>query len=66
MQQHPLDIARRHGLIQTTMDADITRIIIYLPAATANRACLAATLRGLGYSDGEIDVRLSMSPERPS
>lgn len=55
-----LEIAREHGLIPAMLSDDIRRMADArrLPA---DDAALAARLRGLGYSSGEVDARLAMA-----
>lgn len=55
-----LDIAREHGLIPAVMDTDIRRLVDDR-RLLADDAALAARLRGLGYSAGEVDARLAMA-----
>lgn len=63
MQPHPFDIARRHGLIPALMSTDIRRLLAGRPHLGRDHAALAAVLRGLGYSSGEVDARLSMASD---
>lgn len=57
-----LGAARRHGLVPLLLSADIARLGAARPGLIADDAALAAALRGLGYSEGEVAARLMLSP----
>ncbi|SHF01316.1 hypothetical protein SAMN02745157_1438 [Kaistia soli DSM 19436] len=58
-----LDIARDHGLLPVLMSLHITEIVTAEPRILADDASLGARLLSLGYSKGEIDMRLFASSQ---
>lgn len=58
-----LDLARSHGLIPHLMTDAIRRLVSASPAILGDDAALAARLRGEGFTDGEVDARLYLSPD---
>lgn len=58
-QEHPLDTARRLGVVADVMLTDMRRLIDQRPRLIVDDAAMAAALRGLGYTPGEVDARLN-------
>ncbi len=56
-----LDIARDHGLLPTIMTLHIREIVSAEPQILSDDASLGARLLAIGYSKGEIDMRLFAS-----
>lgn len=59
LKEHPLDTARRLGVVADVMLTDMRRLIDKRPQLIVDDAAMAAALRGLGYTPGEVDARLN-------
>lgn len=56
-----IEQAREHGLVPLILAQDLARLTGERPELLKSDAHLAAALRALGYSDGEVDARLTMA-----
>lgn len=61
MQSQLLDPLRESGMLARQMSHDIAELSAADPEILRNNAAMAAALRGLGYSAGEVDARLFMA-----
>ncbi|SHE66506.1 hypothetical protein SAMN02745157_0665 [Kaistia soli DSM 19436] len=61
MQSPALDAARSRGMIPAVMTTDMRQLIDKRPSLIVDDIAMAAALRGLGYTAGEVDARLGMS-----
>lgn len=64
MREHPLETARRHGVLQAILTSEAIGLYERQPALLANDCAMAATLRGRGYTSGEVDAFLCLTPAR--
>lgn len=60
MQEHPLDTARRLGVVADVMLTDMRKLVDRRPHLITDDIAMAAALRGLGYTPGEVDARLNL------
>lgn len=59
-----LDIARRAGVLLALIKREALDLYRARPWLLADDAAMAAALRGKGYTAGEVDAFLCLSPAR--